>query len=192
MAFYWKILIAVVLVALLLGVVIAILVEWKSAKKAGGFKAWVTDVPTVNYRTVRATYLSEVVVAYLTVAIISHSVWPGTFGDLQIEAIYAVFFFLGTLQGLNVAAFIGKRATANPEMVAATSAANEPGVLPAVDTTKSSDAKAETKTESTTVVPVPMPLADHPIPDGPLKAALDAASRATPPVGSASPAIADD
>lgn len=176
MALSWKITIAVVLVALLVGVVVAILAEWKTARKMGGFKAWVTDVPTVNYRTVRATYLSEVVVAYLTVAIVAHSVWPTVFADLQIEAIWAVFAFLGTMQGVNVAAFIGKRATANPEMVAATAAADQaPRVMPQVTTEKTESTPNKETTKTTTVSPVTPAAAK-----GPLTDALAAEKRLQP------------
>jgi magnesium-transporting ATPase (P-type) len=175
MAFHWKVLIAVVLVALLVGVVVAILVEWRSAKKWGGFKAWVTDVPTVNYRTVRMGYLSEVVVAYLTVAIIARSVWPTVFSELQIEAIWAIFTFLGAAQAFNVTAFIGKRATANPEMVAATAAANAgPDVLPTVVTKTTETTAKKDSSSSTTVTPVVNPSdrpADKPLPPQPLAAA---------------------
>jgi hypothetical protein len=191
MAFHWKVLIAVVLVALLAGTVVAILAEWKSARAAGGFKKWVTDVPSVNYRAVRAGYLSEVVVSYLVVAIIARSIWPTVFGELQIEAIYAVFFFLGTLQGLNVAAFIGKRATANPEMVAATAAAEQaPDVLPLVTTEKTETTPKKATTTTTTVEPVQQnsqpnsqlrETTNHPVdpPKGPLTDALEAERRLT-------------
>jgi hypothetical protein len=191
MAFHWKVLIAVVLVALLAGTVVAILAEWKSARAAGGFKKWLKDVPSVNYRAVSAGYLSEVVVSYLVVAIIARSIWPTVFGELQIEAIYAVFFFLGTLQGLNVAAFIGKRATANPEMVAATAAAEQaPDVLPLVTTEKTETTPKKATTTTTTVEPVQQnsqpnsqlrETTNHPVdpPKGPLTDALEAERRLT-------------
>lgn len=192
MAFHWKVLIAVVLGALIGGTVLAILAEWKSARAAGGFKKWVTDVPSVNYRSVRAGYLTEVIVAYLTVAIIARSVWPTVFSDLQIEAVYAVFVMLGAMQGFSVAAFAFKRATANPEMVAATAAAEQaPDVLPLVTTEKTETTPKKATTTTTTVEPVQQPVqqpvqrpAAPPKPEsaGPLADALAREERARRPL----------
>lgn len=167
MPFTWKIAAAAVLAGFLIGAVVIAIAEIRSIKAQGGLKKWVADVPTVNYRTVRATWLSEVVVVLFVAAILAHATWPDKVGELQVEAIYAIFVFLGTALGLNVAAFVGKRATANPEMVAATAAANQaPEVLPMVETTTTesrSGAQGQKDTSSTTTVtPVSAPTSGAP------------------------------
>lgn len=163
MNFDWRIVLGVFVSALLLVPMWMLLAEWNHIRKTpGGLKAWVADLPSVNYRTEWSNILIVITVVAFSSVLLAHSIFvtdTGTpaVGELQVEAVYAVFIFLGALQGINVAAYAAKRATASPEMVAATAAAKEPGVLPAVDTTKTSDAKLETKSESTTVVPVATP-----------------------------------
>jgi len=121
--------------------------ELNAIRKAGGFKKWVLDVPLLPYRTVRMIYISEGVVIVLTLACISHAVWPQIVGEVQMELVYGILGFIGVSLGLNVTAFnIASKNQPDPAIVAAQAAVENPNTLPLVTTNK--------KTGETTVTPV--------------------------------------
>lgn len=132
----WKIAATLFMIFFVVGVLILYISEWNSIRKAGGFKKWVDTLPLVQYRSVRMGYLSEVAVIIFVLAMLAHAVWPQVVGELQVEAMYAVFAFLGLNTGLNVTAFIGKRATQDAAIQATNAAINDPNVLPLVRTNK--------------------------------------------------------
>lgn len=67
-------------------------------------KAWIRDLPSTNYRIFIGIWLSVCVILIFTVCIAIQR-------ELQIEAMYAVILFLGTLLGLDVTQFVMKRKT---------------------------------------------------------------------------------
>jgi hypothetical protein len=143
----WKIVLTVLVLAMLAGAAVLIASEWRAVRKAGGLKQWVDDVPVVQYRTVRLIWLSEAVVVVLTSAVVSHAVWPQVVGEVQTDMVYAIFAFLGFGQGMNVTAFLGKRATEDPVVTATNAAIADPTVQPVVTSNK--------KTGERTVTTVP-------------------------------------
>ena len=150
----WKIAVTIVIAAFFVGAAIVFLLEWNSIRKAGGLKKWVDDVPVVQYRTVRLIWLSEATVVVLTIAVVSHAVWPQVVGEVQTDMVYAIFAFLGFGQGMNVTAFLGKRATEDPVIAATNAALNDPTVQPLVTSNR------KTGERTVTVVPSAAAAAD--------------------------------
>lgn len=68
------------------------------------FKQWVSDLPTTNYKAFVSVWLSVLVVLAITTCIVLQR-------DVQTEALYAVFIFLGGMIGADVTQFIQKRKT---------------------------------------------------------------------------------
>lgn len=132
----WKIAITILAAAALVGIMVLIFLEWRTIQKAGGLKKWVNDVPVVQYRTVRLIWISEIVVIVLTGAVVAHAVWPQVVGETQTDMVYALFAFLGFGQGMNVTAFLGKRATEDPVIAATNAALADPTVQPFVTSNK--------------------------------------------------------
>lgn len=68
------------------------------------FKTWVTDLATTPYKAVISTWLAVFVGVVFTICIALRI-------DLQVEAMYGVFIFVGGLYGADVTQFVYKRKT---------------------------------------------------------------------------------
>lgn len=69
-----------------------------------GIKDWIRNLPSTNYKAFISIWLSVAVVMIFTLSIALQV-------DLQTEAVYAVFIFLGGLVGADVTQFVMKRKT---------------------------------------------------------------------------------
>ncbi len=69
-----------------------------------GIKDWIRNLPSTNYKAFISIWLSVAVVMIFTVSIALKV-------ELQTEAVYAVFIFLGGLVGADVTQFVMKRKT---------------------------------------------------------------------------------
>ena len=133
----WKIGLTVLALLLLSFILVLVVMELLAIRKAGGFKEWVRDVPLLQYRTVRMTYISEGAVITLTLVCVAHAVWPTIVGEVQMELVYGLFAFIGVSLGLNVTAFnIAEKNKPDASQIAAQAAANDPLSMPLVRTNK--------------------------------------------------------
>ena len=69
-----------------------------------GIKDWIRNLPSTNYKAFLSIWLSVAVVLIFTVSIALQV-------EMQTEAVYAVFFFLSALMGIDTTQFIYKRKT---------------------------------------------------------------------------------
>lgn len=69
-----------------------------------GIKDWIRNLPSTNYKAFISIWLSVAVVMIFTTCIALEI-------QLQTEAVYAVFIFLGGLVGADVTQFVMKRKT---------------------------------------------------------------------------------
>lgn len=67
-------------------------------------KAWIRDLPSTNYRIFLGIWLSVLVVLVFTLCVAIQR-------EIQVEAVYAIFAFLGVVLGLDVTQFNIKRKT---------------------------------------------------------------------------------
>lgn len=118
------------------------------------FKSWVSDLPTTNYKALVSVWLSVIVVIAITTCIVLQI-------EIQTEALYAVFIFLGGMIGADVTQFVQKRKT---EIVTPPQAMAENTSTTTISTT------AET--------PVPRPFGTpHPATDPAIVAAVEMATK---------------
>lgn len=91
-------------------------------------KDWIRDLPSTNYRIFLGIWLSVFVVLAFTVCIAIQR-------EIQVEAVYAVFAFLGVVLGLDVTQFNIKRKTeiVTPPQTTADNAVSQP-VAPVITT----------------------------------------------------------
>ena len=100
-------------------------------------KDWIRNLPSTNYRIFLGIWLSVFVVLAFTICVAIQR-------EIQVEAIYAIFAFLGVVLGLDVTQFNIKRKT---EIVTPpqTTAENAVSQVPAVDFTRGYTASVLTK-----------------------------------------------
>jgi hypothetical protein len=117
--------VALLIAGLLLGLLLGFGVRWWQTRGTmlNAFKLWVADLATTPYRTVIFIRLSVIVVVNVQLNLwTTAAALTGLFDESMVNS---VFIFLGTAIGLDVTAFLGKRATAKPEVIEANARASE-------------------------------------------------------------------
>ena len=86
----------------------------REVKKAGGFKPWLTDLPTTNFRIFISIILAIVFVISTLLLTIVHVMKPEDVRPLPDVVLDTIALFIFGMMGLDVASYLGKRLTHRP------------------------------------------------------------------------------
>ena len=85
------------------------------ARKAGGFKPWLMDLPTTNFRIFVSIILAIVFVISTLLLTIVHAMEPEDVRPLPDVVLDTLGLFIFGMMGLDVASYLGKRLTHKPQ-----------------------------------------------------------------------------
>ena len=106
----------VLLYCLTLGIVFGgfYLLVHREAKKAGGLKPWLVDLPTTNFRIFVSIVLAILFVISTQILTIIHTMNPEDVRELPDVVLDTLGLFIFGMMGLDTAAYLGKRLTHKP------------------------------------------------------------------------------
>lgn len=84
------------------------------AKKVGGLKAWLVDLPTTNFRIFVSIVLAILFVISTQLVTIIHTMNPEDVRELPDVVLDTIGLFIFGMMGLDTAAYLGKRLTHKP------------------------------------------------------------------------------
>lgn len=86
----------------------------REARKAGGLKPWLVDLPTTNFRIFISIILAIVFVVSTLLLTIMHAMKPEDVRPLPDVVLDTIGMFIFGMMGLDVVSYLGKRLTHRP------------------------------------------------------------------------------